>query len=75
MAAVAVKVPSSDILAVGVSINPVTPKSDADRGIENTNDRYIKTTFLIETSNSIVLDTKKGIKDALLTYNLNNLVK
>ena len=32
MAAVVVRVPSADIRAVGMSIKPVTPKSEADDG-------------------------------------------
>ena len=67
MAAVAVKVPSADIRAVGVSINPVTPKSDADRGIENTNDRYIKTTFLIEMHDSMFWTQKRASKMPFFT--------
>ena len=32
MAAVVVRVPSADMRAVGMSINPFTPKSDANNG-------------------------------------------
>ena len=32
MAAVVVNVPSADMRAVGISINPLTPKSDANNG-------------------------------------------
>jgi hypothetical protein len=62
---VAVKVPSSDILAVGMSIKPVMPKSDAQTGHAATTDRKTSMHLYIDFWTS-AQRSKKGIKDALL---------
>ena len=53
MAAVVVRVPSADMRAVGISIRPVTPKSDANEG--NTVKAKIK------TKNALDIDVQTSI--------------
>ena len=67
MAAVVVRVPSADIRAVGMSIRPVTPKSDANedtekevkREIHDNTNRFINREFIR------YCPLKKSAQDAL----------
>ena len=65
MAAVVVRVPSADIRAVGMSIRPVTPKSDANEGTEKITAIQVTVSRRISIRLTLSISLKKGINDAL----------
>ena len=65
MAAVVVRVPSADMRAVGMSIKPVTPKSDANEDTEKVVATKVSVSRRISGRITFSRPLKKGINDAL----------